>query len=383
MSFEGKRGLVLGVANKRSIAWAIAQRLAEGGAQLAFTFQGERIESSVRDLAATVSSPLVTSCCDVRSDEDIARVFDEVGQAFDGELDFLVHSVAFAAAEDLEGSFVKTPREGFQLALDVSAYSLRNITNRMLPLMETNGGGVITLSYLAANRAMPNYNVMGSRQGRRSSRRRRHLAYELGAKNIRVNALSAGPVNTLAARSIAGFPTMEAIVEERARFTATSMPPTSQAPPPISSATMPGTSPVPRCMSTAGTTRWACRQRSSPPRTPGSDPFDRDALGVRRERREVTDVAAENSPAGLGGADDDRIDRRASPGAVAEHCGTSSLRCGEAILENTGGEEPVGHRVAVEPSRQRLDEHGGRDERRPEALLAQRRDHRGRPGRPM
>src|SRR5471030_893816 len=121
--FAGKRGLVLGVANKRSIAWAIAKRLADGGAQLAFTYQGERIESSVRELAESVSSPLVTSC-DVRSDEDIARVFAEVGETFGGQLDILVHSVAFAAAEDLEGRFTDTPRDRFWMALDVSAYSL-------------------------------------------------------------------------------------------------------------------------------------------------------------------------------------------------------------------------------------------------------------------
>src|ERR671935_2408412 len=121
--FTGKRGLVFGVANKRSIAWAIAQRLADGGATLAFTYQGERIEAGVRELAAGVSSPLVTAC-DVRSDEDVARVFGEVGEAFGGGLDLLVHSVAFAAAEDLEGRFTDTPRDRFWLALDVSAYSL-------------------------------------------------------------------------------------------------------------------------------------------------------------------------------------------------------------------------------------------------------------------
>jgi len=121
--FEGKQALVLGVANKRSIAWAIASRLAEEGAQVAFTYQGERIEKSVRDLAESVSSPLVTEC-DVRSDEDVARVFSEVADAFGGGLDILVHSVAFAAAEDLEGRFTDTPRDRFWLALDVSAYSL-------------------------------------------------------------------------------------------------------------------------------------------------------------------------------------------------------------------------------------------------------------------
>src|SRR6478736_4045872 len=122
-AFEGKRGLIMGVANKRSIAWAIAQQLADGGASLAFTYQGERIEKSVRDLAESVSSPLITEC-DVRSDEDIARVFSEVSEAFDGGLDLLVHAVAFAAAEDLEGRFTDTPRDRFWMALDVSAYSL-------------------------------------------------------------------------------------------------------------------------------------------------------------------------------------------------------------------------------------------------------------------
>ena len=133
--FEGKTALVLGVANKRSIAWAIAKRLADGGAELAFTFQGERIEKSVRELADSVSSPLVTAC-DVRSDEDVSRVFAEVGDAFDGGLDLLVHSVAFAAAEDLEGRFTDTPRDRFWLALDVSAYSLVACARAAEPLME-------------------------------------------------------------------------------------------------------------------------------------------------------------------------------------------------------------------------------------------------------
>jgi enoyl-[acyl-carrier protein] reductase I len=215
MSFEGKRGLVLGVANKRSIAWAISQRLAEGGAELAFTYQGERIESNVRELAETVSSPLVTSC-DVRSDEDIARVFSEVSEAFGGELDILVHSVAFAAAEDLEGRFTDTPRERFWMALDVSAYSLVATTRAAEPLMEAAGGGsVVTMTYLGGERAVPHYNVMGVAKATLDSSVR-YLAWDLGQKNIRVNAVSAGPVRTLAARSIAGFPTMEAIVEERA-----------------------------------------------------------------------------------------------------------------------------------------------------------------------
>jgi enoyl-[acyl-carrier protein] reductase I len=214
-TYEGKRGLILGVANKRSIAWAIAKRLADGGAELAFTYQGERIEKSVRDLAESISSPLVTEC-DVRSDEDVARVFDEVGKAFEGGLDLLVHSVAYAAAEDLEGRFTDTPRERFWLALDVSAYSLVACAHAAEPLMETRGGGsILTMTYLGGERAVPHYNVMGVAKAALDASVR-YLAWDLGQKNIRVNAVSAGPVRTLAARSIAGFPTMEAIVEERA-----------------------------------------------------------------------------------------------------------------------------------------------------------------------
>jgi enoyl-[acyl-carrier protein] reductase I len=213
--FDGKRGLVLGVANKRSIAWAIARRLAEEGAQLAFTYQGERIEKGVRDLAESVSSPLVTEC-DVRSDEDVARVFSEVGETFGGELDLLVHSVAFAAAEDLEGRFTDTPRDRFWMALDVSAYSLVSCARAAEPLMEAAGGGaMLTMTYLGGVRAVPHYNVMGVAKAALDASVR-YLAWDLGQKNVRVNAVSAGPVRTLAARSIAGFPTMEAIVEERA-----------------------------------------------------------------------------------------------------------------------------------------------------------------------
>ena len=214
-SFEGKRGLIMGVANKRSIAWAIAQQLAGGGASLAFTYQGERIEKSVRELADSVGSPLITEC-DVRSDDDVARVFAEVSHAFDGELDLLVHSVAFAAAEDLEGRFADTPRDRFWMALDISAYSLVACARAAQPLMEKAGGGsIVTMTYLGGERAVPHYNVMGVAKATLDASVR-YLAWDLGPKNIRVNAISAGPVRTLAARSIAGFPTMEAIVEERA-----------------------------------------------------------------------------------------------------------------------------------------------------------------------
>jgi enoyl-[acyl-carrier protein] reductase I len=214
-AFTGKRGLVLGVANRRSIAWGIAKRLAEGGAELAFTFQGERLEKIVRELADSIGSTLVTEC-DVRSDADVERVFHEVGEQFDGELDLLVHSVAFAAAEDLEGRFTDTPRDRYWLALDVSAYSLVACARAAEPLMAARGAGaILTMTYLGGERAVPHYNVMGVAKAALDASVR-YLAWDLGAKNIRVNAISAGPVRTLAARSIAGFPTMEAIVEERA-----------------------------------------------------------------------------------------------------------------------------------------------------------------------
>ena len=212
--FADKRALILGVANKRSIAWAIAKRLADGGARCAFTFQGERIEKGVRELAASVESPLVTEL-DVRDDGAVARVFDEVGAAFGGQLDILVHSVAFAAAEDLEGRFTDTPRDRFWMAVDVSAYSLVATARAAEPLMAAAGGGsIVTMTYLGGERAVPHYNVMGVAKATLDASVR-YLAWDLGQKNIRVNAVSAGPVRTLAARSIAGFPTMESIVEER------------------------------------------------------------------------------------------------------------------------------------------------------------------------
>jgi enoyl-[acyl-carrier protein] reductase I len=213
-AFAGKQGLILGVANKRSIAWAIARRLAAEGAELAFTYQGERIESSVRELAESVSSPLVTEC-DVRSDDDVARVFAQVAETFGGGLDLLVHSVAFAAAEDLEGRFTDTPRDRFWMAVDISAYSLVACARAAEPLMEGRGGGsIVTMTYLGGERAVPHYNVMGVAKATLDASVR-YLAWDLGEKSIRVNAISAGPVRTLAARSIAGFPTMESIVEQR------------------------------------------------------------------------------------------------------------------------------------------------------------------------
>ena len=213
--FEGKQALILGVANKRSIAWAIARRLHEEGAELAFTFQGERIEKGVRELAGSVGAKLVTEC-DVRSDEDVARVFAETGDVFGGGLDVLVHSVAFAAAEDLEGRFIDTPRDRFWMAVDISAYSLVSCARAAEPLMQARGGGsIVTMTYLGGVRAVPHYNVMGVAKATLDACVR-HLSWDLGESGIRINAVSAGPVRTLSARSIAGFTTMEEMFEQRA-----------------------------------------------------------------------------------------------------------------------------------------------------------------------
>jgi len=211
--FEGKRGLVLGVANKRSIAWAIAKRLADEGATMAFTFQGERIEGNVRELAESVSSPLITPC-DVREEADCTRAVAEAAQALGG-LDFVVHSVAFAAAEDLEGRFTDTPRDRFWMALDISAYSLVAIARAAEPHLAETNGSIVTMTYLGGERAVPHYNVMGVAKATLDASMR-YLAWDLGEKGIRVNAVSAGPVRTLAARSIAGFSTMEEKYAERA-----------------------------------------------------------------------------------------------------------------------------------------------------------------------
>ena len=213
--FAGKQALVLGVANKRSIAWAIARRLAEEGASLAFTYQGERIEKGVRELAESVGGHVVGEC-DVRSDADLDRVFAATADAFGGGLDCLVHSVAFAAAEDLEGRFTDTPRDRFWMAVDISAYSLVAAAKRAEPLMQGRGGGsILTMTYLGGERAVPHYNVMGVAKATLDASVR-YLAWDLGQSNIRVNAISAGPVRTLAARSIAGFTTMEEMFEQRA-----------------------------------------------------------------------------------------------------------------------------------------------------------------------
>ncbi len=205
IDLSGRHALVMGVANHRSLAWAIAQQLHRAGAALCLTYAGERLESGVRELATTLPGTLVLPC-DVTRDDEIDAVAAHLKDAW-GSVEALVHGVAFARKEDLEGRFVATPREGFQLALEVSAYSLLNVTHRVLPLLEANGASVVSLTYLAAERAVPSYNVMGSAKAV-LEQSTRQLAFELGPARIRVNAISAGPVSTLAARGIHGFTDM-------------------------------------------------------------------------------------------------------------------------------------------------------------------------------
>jgi enoyl-[acyl-carrier protein] reductase I len=214
MQLNGKHGLIVGVANKRSISWAIAQAAAAAGARVAMTYQGQRLEENVRELADGLTDPLVLPC-DVTDDGQIARVFEEVERSFGG-LDFLVHGAAYAAREDLSNPFVQTTRDGFKLALDVSAYSLIALTRGALPLMEKQGGGsVLTLTYLGSDRVFQNYNVMGVAKAALESTVR-YLAADLGPKNIRVNAISAGPIKTLAAAGISGFSGILQVYRDRA-----------------------------------------------------------------------------------------------------------------------------------------------------------------------
>ena len=205
IDLSGKHALVMGVANHRSLSWGIAQTLHQAGASLCLTYAGERLKSMVEELAGGLPGVKVLEC-DVTRDETIDAVARRLTEDWDS-LEMLVHGIAFARKEDLEGAFVATPREGFQTALDVSAFSLLNVTNRVLPLLEKGGGSIVTLSYLAAERAVPAYNVMGSAKAV-LEQGVRQLAYELGPRNIRVNAISAGPVSTLAARGIHGFTDM-------------------------------------------------------------------------------------------------------------------------------------------------------------------------------
>ena len=203
---EGKTGVVFGVANKNSIAWGIAKAWHEAGARLAFTYQGERLKGKVEKLVADFGGDTLITECDVSSDEDIDRVFEEVGAHFNGNLDMLLHSVAFAPREALEGRFVDTTREAFSTAHDISAYSLVALAKRAAPLM-TDGGSIIGMSYYGAEKVIKHYNVMGVAKAALEASTR-YLAADLGEQKIRVNCISAGPMNTLAARGISGFSAM-------------------------------------------------------------------------------------------------------------------------------------------------------------------------------
>ncbi|HEV8375344.1 MAG TPA: enoyl-ACP reductase, partial [Candidatus Polarisedimenticolia bacterium] len=202
MLLKDRKGLIVGVANKRSIAWAIAQSAAREGARLAFTFQGERLEPNVRELASTLPNSAVYPC-DVAEDAQIESMFASLAKDFES-LDFLVHCVAFANREDLEKDFLQTSREGYRLAHDISAYSLVALTRSAAPLFPQEGGSVLALTYLGSLRAIPRYNVMGVAKASLEASIR-YLASDLGPRQIRVNGISAGPISTLAARGIPGF----------------------------------------------------------------------------------------------------------------------------------------------------------------------------------
>jgi enoyl-[acyl-carrier protein] reductase I len=204
MLLDGKRGLILGVANKRSIAWGIAQSVSREGARLALTYQGERLEENVRELAASLKDPVILPC-DVTRDDDL-KVLAESVQKELGGLDFVVHAVAYALREELDGEFLNTSREGYRVAQDVSSYSLTALARFTAPLM-TNGGSIVTLTYLGGERVVPHYNVMGVAKAALEMSVR-YLAADLGPKGIRVNALSAGPIKTLAASGVHGISKM-------------------------------------------------------------------------------------------------------------------------------------------------------------------------------
>jgi enoyl-[acyl-carrier protein] reductase I len=210
---EGKRAAIFGVANDRSIAWAIAEALHAEGAELAFTFAGEILEKRVRPLAEGIGSKIILPC-DVTKDEEIEKVFASLKQEWGG-LDIMIHAIAFARKEDLANPYVQTSRHGFHLAMDVSAYSMVALARHAAPLMEGRRGSMLTLTYMGSERVIPNYNVMGVAKAALEASVR-YLAHDLGPKGIRVNAISAGPIRTLAASGIADFKEMLHHVSERA-----------------------------------------------------------------------------------------------------------------------------------------------------------------------
>ena len=212
IDLSGKRGIILGVANERSIAWAIAEILAQAGARIALTYQNERLKDRVSGLADTLDGALLLEC-DATDDRQISDMFQQVEAEF-GEISFLVHSIAFANREDLSRPFAETGREGFRLALEVSAYSLIPLVRHAAPLMK-NGGSIVTMTFDASQKVYPGYNVMGTAKAA-LEHEVRQLAFEYGEQNIRLNAISAGPLETLAARGIHGFRDMKKMHAEKA-----------------------------------------------------------------------------------------------------------------------------------------------------------------------
>ena len=210
---DGKKAAIFGVANDRSIAWAISQALHAEGAELAFTFAGEILEKRVRPLAEGIGAKIILPC-DVTKDEEIEKVFTRLKQEWGG-LDIMIHAIAFAKKEDLANPYVQTSRHGFHLAMDVSAYSMVALARHAAPLMEGRAGSMLTLTYMGSERVIPNYNVMGVAKAALEASVR-YLAHDLGPKGIRVNAISAGPIRTLAASGIADFKEMLHHVGERA-----------------------------------------------------------------------------------------------------------------------------------------------------------------------
>jgi enoyl-[acyl-carrier protein] reductase I len=213
MLLENKSGIIFGVANKRSIAWATAQALHEAGARLAFAYQGERLKDNVESLTNAEMPGSLLLECDVTKQSDVDETFRRLGEDF-GRLDFLVHSIAFAPREALEGDYLKTDREAFVTALEISAYSLTQLARAAAPLM-TAGGGIVTMTFHGAEKVYQGYNVMGVAKAALESSVR-YLAADLGPRNIRVNAVSAGPIQTLSARGVAGLGTMMKHHAERA-----------------------------------------------------------------------------------------------------------------------------------------------------------------------
>jgi len=209
----GKVGVVFGVANKRSIAWAIAKAWNAAGARLIFNYQGERLKENVEELTAEFGEKTPLYPCDVGNDGEIKGFFENVKRDSD-RVDLMLHSVAYAPKEALEGDFVSTTREAFRVAHDISAYSLVALAREAAPMM-TNGGSIVAMTYYGAEKVVPHYNVMGVAKASLEASTR-YLAYDLGPKKIRVNCISAGPVNTLAARGISGFTQMLKHYQERA-----------------------------------------------------------------------------------------------------------------------------------------------------------------------